>query len=345
MRNSHSGQAGLTNRPSPASGVAPVSVRVPPPYRFLPFRIAGHSWANRPTRSTRSYDLNIAGHALTVRGTLMKTVSVKDEWADDVLDPRLLIAELHRSRPRLDMLTFWQRPPETQPKYAYYHEPVEVAALRLSSYAHWWNHQISSKTRNMVRKASKHRVTIGEASFDHDLVLGVTAIFNESPVRRGKRFWHYGKSVEQTKQALNDQIDRSIFIGAYFEGQLIAFFKLLVMDRYAMVTMILDQLAHRDKSPINGLMAKAVELCTARGIPLLTYTVWRRGSHGDFQKRCGFEKLPVPRYYVPLSSVGRVALRLGLHKGIQSALPERLYSALLALRARWYHALFRVPRD
>jgi hypothetical protein len=343
MRNSHAGQSDLRHRASRASRVAPAE-SVPPsngPMLSQP----PDSRTAMPRWSTRTHELVVGGLALTVRGTLIRTISLKDEWAQDVLDPTLLIDELRRSRTRLDMLTFWQRPPETQPKHAYYHERVEVAALMLSSYANWWNHQISTKTRNMARKASKHGVTIREAPFDEELVAGVHAIFNESPVRRGKPFWHYGKSVDETRRTLCDQIDRSIFIGGYFEGQLIAFFKLLVMDRYAMLTMILDKLAHRDKSPMNALMAKAVEVCVARGTPLLTYTLWRRGSHGAFQKRCGFEKLLVPRYYVPLSPVGRVALQLGLHKGIKGALPERLYSRLLALRAGWYHALLRVPRD
>jgi hypothetical protein len=288
------------------------------------------------TRARDGQGFEIDGRTFVVRGRLVKTASLKDEWAQDVPNPVQVIDELRSSWRSVDLLTFWQRPPDTAPMYPYYHEYVDVAALPITTFGRWWNNQISTKTRNMARKPVKRGVVIAEAGFTDDLVAGITAIFNESPVRRGKRFKHYGKGIEDTRRELSDQLERSIFITASFEGELIAFFKLLQTDRFAMLTMILDKIVHRDKSPINGLIAKAVEICAGRGIPYLTYTVWRRGSHGEFQERNGFDKMRVPRYYVPLSSTGRLALAAGLHNGVTQALPDWLYERLLAVRAGWY---------
>jgi hypothetical protein len=79
-----------------------------------------------------------------------------------------------------------------------------------------------------------------------------------------------------------------------------------------------------------------VEICAARKIPYITYTVWRRGDHGEFQKRNGFERFTVPGYCVPLTLRGVLALRLGLHNGIKGALPEPVMIWLLGLRTKWY---------
>jgi hypothetical protein len=87
---------------------------------------------------------------------------------------------------------------------------------------------------------------------------------------------------------------------------------------------------------MNAMIAKVVEICAARGIPYFTYTVWRRGDHGKFQESVGFERIPVPEYFVPLSLRGKLALRLGLHKGLKGAIPEGMMVQLLELRAKWY---------
>jgi len=288
--------------------------------------------------------LEIDGQRFRVRGRPVATASLQEEWYEDLRDPGHAIHELRRSRHRVDLLTFWQRPPETEPRYGYYHEWVDVAAIPITTYERWWNEQIGTKTRNMVRKPSKRGVVIAETPFTDELVAGITAIFNQAPVRRGKRFRHYGMTDAETRAMFADRLDDSIFIAAHFRDELIGFFQVIRADRYAMIMMILDKISHRDKSPMNGLMAKAVEICAQRGIPMLTYTDWRRGSHGEFQARNGFERVRVPRYYVALSGLGHFALQVGLHRGIKGALPDWAYERLLALRSRWYDARFARSR-
>jgi hypothetical protein len=166
-------------------------------------------------------------------------------------------------------------------------------------------------------------------------------IFNQSPVRRGKPFWHYGKSFDGVKQEMSLDLSDSIFITAYYQEELIGFIKVRFADRYAMLTLILDKMNHREKAPMNGLIAKAVEICSERKVPHVVYMMWRRGDHGEFQESMGFEKIRVPEYFIPLSLIGQLALRLGCHKGLRGLIPERMMRQLLALRGRWYGWKYR----
>ena len=59
----------------------------------------------------------------------------------------------------------------------------------------------NDKTRNMVRKAGKKDVSIRVVGFDDKLVEGIAEIYNESPLRQGNRFRHYGKDFETLKAA------------------------------------------------------------------------------------------------------------------------------------------------
>jgi len=280
--------------------------------------------------------IQVDNKALIISGQLIKMAKLKDEWCEDVHNPEAVIRILKDSSVRIDLFSFWQRLPETAPTYDYYREWEYLAAIPIRDYDHWWKEQINSKTRNMVRKPGKRGVVIKEAPFNDQLVAGIVKIFNESPVRRGKPFWHYKKDFNTVKNEMSADPECSIFIGAFYETELIGFIKLLRTDRYAIITMILDLIAYRDKSPMNGMIAKAVEICAVHHIPYLTYTVWRRGNHGDFQSRNGFERIPVPRYYVPLTLTGQLALKLNLHRGLKGLLPERVVTELLNLRAKWY---------
>ena len=75
---------------------------------------------------------------------------------------------------------------------------------------------------------------------------------------------------------------------------------------------------HFDKRPTNALIAKAVEICEQRGFAYLTYCNYvyndPDSSLTEFKRRNGFEQVLVPRYYIPLTLQGRIALKLGSTK-------------------------------
>ena len=65
-----------------------------------------------------------------------------------------------------------------------------------------------------------------EAAYDDEFVRGMTEIFNEAPIRQGRRFWHYGKDFETVKQQFSRYLFREEMIGAYYGGEMIGFIML-----------------------------------------------------------------------------------------------------------------------
>jgi hypothetical protein len=280
--------------------------------------------------------ISLSGKTFIIAGKWLKTVSLKNEWQEDVGDPEEVVRALRAVPSRLDLLKFCQRVPETEAKYPYYKEWRQVATIPISTFQHWWDKQIRFRARNKLRKAEKLGVRIEEVEFNDDFVRGVTEIYNQCPIRRGKPFRHYGKDFATVKAELAIDLYTAVFVAAYYDRELIGFIKFQIDDRYARITLILDKIVHRDKSPTNGMIAKAIEICAQRRIPYLTYYLWRRGDHGKFQESVGFERFPVPEYYVPLSILGKIVLALRLHHGWKSIIPEQVFVWLLDLRGNWY---------
>jgi len=109
---------------------------------------------------------------------------------------------------------------------------------------------------------------------------------------------------------------------------------------YAVTGQVISKISHRDKGTNNFMMAKAVELCAREGIPYLVYLSWGAGSLSEFKRRNGFEKVGLPRYYVPLTAKGRLALRLGVHKGMVNLIPGPALARLKRLRTAGYRAVY-----
>jgi hypothetical protein len=282
-------------------------------------------------------DFTVEGAAISVSGSWLRTAQLTDEWHHDIDDPASFITELSRSGSSADLFTFWQRPPNTEPQFPYYHEWDSIAVLQVSTYEHWLKKQINSKTRNMLTKAEKKGVVVRPATFDDDFVRGMVAIFNESPIRQGKPFWHFGKDFETIKKEFSRFLFREQLFGAYLDEELIGFIFLVDAGHIAMLGQIISTIGHRDKSPNNALIAKAVEVCADRGVPFLAYALWPApGSLRDFKKHNGFECVNLPRYYVPLTLKGRLALKMKLHKGASARIPEGLLSRLKGFRTQFY---------
>jgi hypothetical protein len=280
----------------------------------------------------------INGKTLAIRRRgLVRLCSLRDEYYEFVENPVAFLQDLKRN-PLInaDLFTFIQSISDTHPRFAYHLEFDRTAVLFLTTYEHWWEKQINGKTRNMVRKAQKAGVEIRSAEFGDDLIRGIQTIYNESPVRQGRPFWHYGKSLEMLRREHGTFLDQSQFFGAYYDGELIGFIKLVHGDGVSSLMNILSMISRRDKAPTNALISKAVEICAERGVPRLQYGTGNAGSLGDFKKHHAFQEVRVPRYYVPLNSKAAVALRLGLHHRFDRYLPENWRNRLLKFRTDWF---------
>jgi hypothetical protein len=279
----------------------------------------------------------INGQTFTISKGMMTVVRLEEEWYEDVHDPTTVIAALSSTPIKVDIFTFWQRFPNIIPSFTYYHEFEPIAVLPIKTYDQWFNNVIKSRTRGLIRKAEKKGLIVREATFDDAFVQGMTEIFNESEVRQGRRFWHYGKAFDTVKQQFSRYLFREFVIGAYLNDELTGFMMIADAAGYALTGQILSKIQHRDKAINNALIAKAVELCERKGMPYLIYLNWGTGSFSEFKRRCGFQKVLVPRYFVPLTLLGRIVIRLGLHRGFKEALPEPVKENLKALRTAYFH--------
>ena len=281
--------------------------------------------------------LTIDGQTFSIDRGPVTVVGLEDDWYEDVRDPAAAVGALKEVKGiHPDLFTFWQRMPDVEPRFSYHCEWEEIAVLPVTTYDHWWTSQIKSRVRNQIRKAEKDGLRVREVPYDDDFVRGMTAIFNESPIRQGRRFWHYGKDFETVKRQFSRFLFRERMIGAYFDGEMVGFIMLADAGRFALTGQIISSLKHRDKSPNNALIAKAVEVCAANRIPYLIYLFWTDDSLAEFKRRCGFERVRVPRYYVPLTWKGALALKIGAHRGWKALVPSRVKAHLKRMRASWY---------
>jgi len=287
--------------------------------------------------------VEVCGQTLAVEGRLIRTARLAAEHYDQIESPEDMLAAMRSRRIGADLFTFVHSLPDTSPTYSYQLEWDNLAALNVSTFDNWWMKQITNKTRNMIRRSEKSGVVVREAEFDDSYIRGIKAVWDESPVRQGKAFWHYGKSLDAVERENATFLDRSVFIGAYLDDAMIGFAKLVrnQSGTQAGLMQIVSMIGHRDKAPSNALVAQAVRSCATRGIPYMFYSRFsfgnrRRDSLADFKANSGFQRVDLPRYYVPLSSKGWLALRCHLHhKMTIDYLPEYVQSALRSTRSIW----------
>jgi hypothetical protein len=158
---------------------------------------------------------------------------------------------------------------------------------------------------------------------------------------RFERFWHFGKDFETVKRESGTYLDRSEFLGAYFNDDLIGFVKLIYVDRVATIIHILSKNAHQDKRPINALLAKAVEVCGQKEISFLIYGKYTYDGNEnspltEFKRRNGFEEVKYPRYFLPLTLKGKLAIQLGVHNGVKALIPRSVKDLLRNWRSQFY---------
>ena len=281
--------------------------------------------------------LEINEKAVAIRRCgLVRLCSLRDEYYEFVEDPMAFLGELKSNRlVNADLFTFIQSIADPEPRFPYHLEFDTAAVLSLSTYEHWWTKQINGKTRNMVRKAQKAGLEIRAVEFGDEFIRGIHTIYNESPMRQGRRFLHYGKTLETLRREHGTFLNQSQFFGAYYDGKLIGFIKLVHGQGVSSLMNIMSMISHRDKAPTNALISKAVEICAEKGVPRLQYGTGKAASLGDFKKHHAFQEVSLPRYFVPLNRKGAVALRLGLHRRFDKYLPEDWRNRLLEARTKW----------
>ena len=302
-------------------------------------------------RSARALLLKVGGREIQVDGGLLRIARLAADKFDSVDDPGATLEALRASGIRIDLFTFMQKLPDTSPKYDYPMEWDNVAALRVSTFDQWRTKQINNRARNALRIGERKGIVVREVPFDDPLVRGISVLYNECPIRQGKPFPHYGKDLETVRRENGTFLERSFFLGAFLEEQLVGFAKLLCDEdrKQADLAQILSMIQHWDKAPMKALIAHAVRSCAERKIDHLVYGKFaygkkQRDSLSDFKQRNGFQRIDLPRYYIPLTLTGRTALRLGMHHRLVNRLPEPLLARLRKARRQWYGWRFQVAK-
>jgi hypothetical protein len=265
-----------------------------------------------------------------------------EEWLDevDLADPLEAIDAIRETHFDADVFTFSQHVPDIEPRYRFPMDWDNAALIRITTYDNWWN-ALPQIARRNVRTAAKKGISVRVVPYDDELVRGIVNLYNECPVRLGKPFWHYGKSFEAVKKENSTFLDKSTFLGAYFEEELVGFIKMVRVDRTASIMQILARVSHQDKRTTNALIAKSVEVSTGLGMSHLKYCKFIYGANDsslltDFKRRNGFEQVSYPRYFVPLTVRGRLAVMAGLHRGLKGMLPAPVLKFGLRVRERYY---------
>ena len=314
------------------SGASPQVVR-PPELGVIEIRIKGRD-TNVPT-------LRVDGTPVISTGTWLKTARLFDE---DLVErasmphPENVIAALRESTLPADVLSMAQRIPDVDPRFPYHTEWDNWAVAPTTSFQTWWD-ALPQESRKNARLAEKRGVTVRTVSFDDALVHGIKRIYDETPVRQGRAFWHYGKPVETVRKENSTYLDRSLFVGAYVGETLVGFIKIIRVDEIAVLIQILAMAEHRDRKPMNALLKHTMEVCAAQKFESLVYGQYHYGVNNDsslteFKRRNGFVEVKFPRYFIPLTLKGRVAVASGVHHGLRTLIPSSVTSRLVKARAR-----------
>lgn len=290
------------------------------------------------------------GRTIVAIGRWIKTAVVWDEellQGEAVPDPETYIAQLQNSGLRADIFTFAQKMPNVLPRHNFPLEWDCVAVIPITTSSEWWKNLTCRDVRRSVRKAKKLGVVVKEVEFDDAFVESIVKIYSESPIRQGKPFWHYRKDFETVKRETSTYLDRSTFLGAYYNDELVGFIKLVHVGSVMSILQIIGQIKHFNKRAMNALIAKAVEFCELKGVSYLTYGEYDgpSSSLGEFKRRNGFQRVLLPRYYIPLTLRGQIALKLKLHRRLVDMLPKPVFTQLRKVRNLWYAKRLRLAQD
>jgi hypothetical protein len=290
----------------------------------------------------------ICDRTIIVTGNWLKTATVQDEHfveGELVPDPELVIAHLKQWDKKPDIFTFCQKITDPARRHGYHTEWDDFAVVPITTYEDWFRNRIKKDVKENLRRAKREGVEARAVTYDDAFVYGIKKLYDETPIRQGKRFWHYGKSFEALKELNGTYCERAEYLGAYLQEELIGFVKMVYVDNFAKTMHVFGSNKHRHKRPTNALIAKAVEVCAERKLSFFIYGEYnfpgkRDNSLTEFKSRNGFEEIKYPRYFIPLTAKGSLALKLRLHRGLRRHIPAPMTNTLLNVRAAYYRRKF-----
>ena len=99
--------------------------------------------------------------AILVGSGPIRVARLEHEWYDDIVDPLELIARLAEKPAKADLFTFWQRLPDTEPRFDFHMERESLAALPVKTFADLFGVELKPGECRQLRR----RVTAAAVAF------------------------------------------------------------------------------------------------------------------------------------------------------------------------------------
>jgi hypothetical protein len=289
--------------------------------------------------------VDVNGKKVFATGKWLRIAELRSEdmMENELENPEAYISKLMGNANdalKADIFTFTQKLPATHPKYSYPMEWESIAAIHLVTFKQWWE-RLPQETRKNVRRSQRRGVAVRIKEFDDDLIKGIQHVNDDSPLRQGMPNGYYGKGYDETKKLYGEFVGRCDFICAYLDDNMIGFLHLVYRGEVASILNLTTRPSQFDKRPANALVAKAVELCEAKGISYISYGLYNYGNKRDhplrtFKIRNGFQEILIPRFFVALSRWGELCMKAKLHRGLIGILPHPVIRMAVAARSLWY---------
>jgi hypothetical protein len=235
----------------------------------------------------------------------------------------------------VDLFTFIERSflgASASKKLEHFSSPETIGLLCIKTFDEWFKSATDNTTRRHIRKAQRMGLKVSVVDINETFLRGAFRIYNETSIRQGRKYSGYGLSMAELRRKFS-LMDDSEVLGAYFDNELIGLIWVGYGDRVAAVNSFLSLISCRDKYyPNNALLAETVKRCCQKGYNFLTY--WNMGYNPGldlFKKMNGFKRFFVPRYYVPLSTKGLLAIKLKLYQPIEHSFSPTVTRALVPI--------------
>ena len=231
----------------------------------------------------------------------------------------------------IDVFTFverkWCCPLNDQPK-GWTKTKKDIGILKVPPYDNWLQ-TAGKKTRNMIRKAEKSGIKTEVTELNEQIVKGIWNIYNETPIRQGRAFTHYGLTLQEV-DGNSHAAKNCTWIASYLEEEVVGFIQLMHGDNIAVIAQILSLQKYWDRAINNALVAKTVEFCASKQVPWIIYGgMGNHPSLDKFKESNCFSKMTLTRYYVPLTFKGKITTGLGLYKNKKDLVPNSLKGIII----------------
>ena len=216
--------------------------------------------------------LTIEERTVVTTGKWLRLARIHDEpflEGELMRDPEVFISQLKRWEARPDIFQFAQKLTDPRPRFHYRMEWDNFAVIPITTYEEWLQKQAKKDVRENLRRAKREKVVARTCEYNDEFVRGIKSLYDETPVRQGRPFWHHNKTFEKVKKENGTYLERSEYIGAFFESELIGFIKMVYVGDYAKTMQVITKERYFHKRPANAMIAKAIEVCAEKGVKVL----------------------------------------------------------------------------